>query len=323
MSPFLVALAVFIGVAALVGSAAFLFSEPKGSRLEKRLTVLTEQRTGAVAKPSALNQARVLMQPLDHVPGLVEKLLSRFGNFGRVLQQADTQLTPSRFGLISLVMAMLGAGGGIILRMQTIFIPVMGLSLGCVPMLWILYRRKKRLRAFSVQLPDALEMLGRSLRAGQSLGSGFSIVAGEMGAPLGKEFGRVFEEQNLGVALEESLDSLTERIPDLDLRIFATAVVLQRQTGGDLAEILDKLGRLIRERFQIRGQVRALTGEGRLSGVILLALPVVLVIAVYQLNPDYISTLFTDPLGKKMVGVALFLQLIGALVIRKIVNIKV
>jgi tight adherence protein B len=320
MSPLLIAVAVFVGVTALVGSAALLFSAPKGSRLEQRLDAL---RTGTAAKPNALKQAPVLMQSLDQVPGLLEKFLSRFGNLDRLLQQADTPLTLSRLGLISLVMASLGAAGGILLRMQTIFIPALGLSLGCVPILWILYRRKKRLRAFGVQLPDALEMLSRSLRAGQSLGSGFSIVAGEMGPPLGKEFGRVFEEQNLGVALEESLDSLTERIPDLDLRFFATAVVLQRQTGGDLAEILDKLGRLIRERFQIRGQVRALTGEGRLSGIILLALPVVLVIAVYQLNPEYISTLFTDPLGKKMVGVALFLQLIGALVIRKIVNIKV
>ncbi|MGO8744534.1 MAG: type II secretion system F family protein [Thermoguttaceae bacterium] len=320
MSPLLIAVAVFVGVTALVGSAAFLFSEPKGSRLEKRLDAI---RTGTTAKPNALKQASVLMQPLNQVPGLLEKLLSRFGNFEHLLQQADTPLTLSRLGLISLVMASLGAAGGILLRMQTIFIPVLGLSLGCVPVLWILYRRKRRLRAFGVQLPDALEMLSRSLRGGQSLGSGFSIVASEMGPPLGKEFGRVFEEQNLGVALDESLDSLTERIPDLDLRFFATAVVLQRQTGGDLAEILDKLGRLIRERFQIRGQVRALTGEGRLSGIILLALPVVLVIAVYQLNPEYISTLFTDPLGKKMVGVALFLQLLGALVIRKIVNIKV
>ena len=128
-------------------------------------------------------------------------------------------------------------------------------------------------------------MLARSLRSGQSLGFGFNMVATEMALPIGKEFGRVFEEQNLGIPLEESLQELTDRIPNLDLKFFVTAVILQRQTGGDLAEILDKIGELIRDRFRIWGQVQALTGEGRLSGVVLLALPFVLFLAVYQLNP--------------------------------------
>ena len=116
---------------------------------------------------------------------------------------------------------------------------------------------------------------------------------------------------------------MTDRVPNLDLRFFATAVILQRQTGGDLAEILDKIGPLIRERFQIWGQVQALTGEGRLSGIVLMALPVVLFVAVYRLNPDYVMVLFSDPMGKKMLAVAVLLQVLGALVIRKIVNIKV
>jgi tight adherence protein B len=116
---------------------------------------------------------------------------------------------------------------------------------------------------------------------------------------------------------------MTERVPNLDLKFFVTAIVLQRQTGGDLAEILDKIGSLIRQRFQIWGQVQALTGEGRLSGVVLMALPVVLFFAVYYLNPDYVMLLFTDPMGTKMLAVAVFLQIVGALVIRKIVNIKV
>jgi tight adherence protein B len=140
---------------------------------------------------------------------------------------------------------------------------------------------------------------------------------------LGKEFGRVFEEQNLGVPLEASLSNMADRIPNLDLKFFATAVILQRQTGGDLAEILDKIGHLVRERFQIMGQVQALTGEGRLSGVVLLALPVLLFAAVYRLNHEYLIVLFTDDLGKKMLMGAILLQAIGALVIRKIVNIRV
>ena len=157
----------------------------------------------------------------------------------------------------------------------------------------------------------------------QSIGFGFNMVAEEMSDPISTEFQRVFEEQNLGVPFEDTLNALTERIPNLDLKFFATAVILQRQTGGDLAEILDKIGNLIRERFRIWGQVQALTGEGRLSGIVLLALPFVLFLAVYQLNPDYITLLFTDPLGKKMLAGAAFLQVLGALMIRKIVNIKV
>jgi tight adherence protein B len=168
-----------------------------------------------------------------------------------------------------------------------------------------------------------MDMLARSLRSGQSLASGFNLVAGEMPLPISREFGRVFEEQNLGVALDDSLRGMCDRVPNLDLRFFATAVILQRQTGGDLAEILDKIGELIRERFRIWGAVQALTGEGRLSGIVLMALPVVLFIALYFLNPDYVMLLFDDPIGQKMLAGGVVLQVLGALVIRKIVTIKV
>jgi tight adherence protein B len=144
-----------------------------------------------------------------------------------------------------------------------------------------------------------------------------------MPPPIGQEFGRVFEEQNLGIPLDESLRALTERVPNLDLKFFVTALILQRQTGGDLAEILDKIANLIRDRFRIWGQVQALTGEGRLSGIVLLALPFVLFLAVQHLNPTYVNVLFTDPMGQKMLFVAVVMQVLGALVIRKIVNIKV
>ena len=131
------------------------------------------------------------------------------------------------------------------------------------------------------------------------------------------------KNNNLGIPLDDALNALTDRVPNLDLRFFVTAVILQRQTGGDLAEILDKIGYLIRERFKIWGQVQALTGEGRLSGIVLLALPPVLFVAVYHLNPDYVDVLFTDPMGKKMLAGGVIMQVLGALVIRKIVNIKV
>jgi tight adherence protein B len=210
-----------------------------------------------------------------------------------------------------------------LLRINVVLVPLVAVFLGALPMGWVLFRRRRRLKAFGAQLPDALEMMARTLRAGQSLGFGFNMVANEMPAPINREFGRVFEEQNLGIPLDDSLQGICERVPNLDLKFFATAVVLQRQTGGDLAEILDKIGTLIRDRFRIWGQVQALTGEGRLSGIILLALPFLLFIAVYNFNRDYVMLLFSDPMGKKMLAVAVVMQIVGALVIKKIVNIKV
>jgi tight adherence protein B len=199
----------------------------------------------------------------------------------------------------------------------------MALFFAILPMVWLLSKRKRRLAKFGAQLPEALELIARALRAGHSLAAGFNLVANEMSDPIGGEFSRTFEEQNLGKPLEEALEDLTERVPNLDLKFFVTAIVLQRQTGGDLAEILDKIGYLIRERFKIWGQVQALTGEGRLSGIVLLALPPALFAVVYRMNPDYLMLLFTDDLGKKMLVGGVLTQLFGALVIRKIVNIRV
>ncbi len=200
---------------------------------------------------------------------------------------------------------------------------LVGGSVAFLPLFWIMLRRRGRLKKFGTQLPDALELVARALRAGHSLAAGLNLVAHEMTEPISKEFGRVFEEPNLGIPMEDALENMTLRIPNLDLRFFATAVILQRQTGGDLAEILDKIGELIRERFKIWGQIQALTGEGRLSGIVLLALPPVLFLAVYRLNPDYVSVLFTDPMGKKMLAGGLLMQVLGAVAIRKIIDIKV
>lgn len=322
MSSLVVAVAVFVGVVALVGGLAMTLRDKPTSKVEGRLDLLAGGSTPA-AKDGLLKGSSVLAQPLEKVPGLLEVFFERFGNLNLLFEQADTSLTIGKLLLISVVMGLVGAGLAAALGIHAVLMPVVGSIMGSVPMIWVMFRRRRRLKTFASQLPDALEMLARSLRAGQSLGFGFNMVADEMSAPIAKEFGRVFEEQNLGVPLDETLNSLTNRVPNLDLKFFATAVVLQRQTGGDLAEILDKIGALIRDRFRIWGQVQALTGEGRLSGVVLLALPFVLFLAVYQLNPDYLQVLFTDVMGKKMLAVAIIMQIIGALVIRKIVNIKV
>jgi tight adherence protein B len=144
-----------------------------------------------------------------------------------------------------------------------------------------------------------------------------------MPPPISLEFQRTYEEQNFGVPLDDAMKNLGERVPNVDLHFFITAVAIQRQTGGDLAEILDKLGYVIRERFKIFGQVAALTGEGRLSGWILSGLPFMLFFVLLKLNPTYVMLLFEDPMGRKMLMVTGFLQVLGALAIRKIVNIRV
>ncbi len=255
---------------------------------------------------------------------MIERMLSRLGNFRRLLEQADAPLDPSKFVLLSAGLASAGAAACLLVPgVPKILAPVVAPVLGIAPLLWILLRRRSRLRKFGAQMPEALELISRALRAGHSLASGINLVSDEMAAPISREFRRCYEAQNLGIPLEQALEDMCERVPNLDLRFFVTAIVLQRQTGGDLAEILDKIGSLIRERFKIWGQIQALTGEGRLSGIVLLALPPALFVVMYYLNPDYCSVLFTDPLGHKMLAGAVVLQILGALVIKKIISIKV
>ena len=305
----------------MVGGGALLFRQKPTTKVEDRLNLLTG--AGPTGGKDGQKESNILNQPLSDKPGVVQAFLERFANVNLLFEQADTNLNVTKLLGICAGMGAIGVVLGVITGGHPALMPVYAIILGSLPVFWIFMRRKRRLKAFAAQLPDSLEMLSRSLRSGQSLGFGFNMVASEMPAPICKEFGRAFEEQNLGIPLEESLRSMTDRIPNLDLKFFVTAVVLQRQTGGDLAEILDKIGELIRERFRIWGQVQALTGEGRLSGIILLALPFLLFMVVYHLNPDYVGVLFTDPMGKQMLVTAIIMQVVGALVIRKIVNIKV
>jgi len=322
MTTLLISVAAFVGVAALVGGMAVMLRDRSDSAAEDRLDLLAGKKTKATGNESLMREG-VLTVPLDAVPSIFEAIVAKLGRLALLFEQADTSLTPSKFFAISAGLAALGALCTFVSGASVAMVPILAAVLGSLPLLWLMWRRKRRLKKFAAQLPDALELISRALRAGHSLGSGFNLVHEEMPAPIGDEFGRVFEEQNLGIPMEEALTSFAERIPNLDLKFFATAVILQRQTGGDLAEILDKIGHLIRERFRIWGQVQALTGEGRLSGVVLLALPPVLFVAVYRLNPDYVMMLFTDPMGKQMLFGAIVLQILGALTIRKIVNIKV
>jgi tight adherence protein B len=322
MSPLLISIVVFIGVSALVIGIAFVMRGDKEAEVEDRLSVLTGGKKKS-RKAEAAQYAELLNTMRGEGTSSVEKLISRYMNLQLLFEQADVALPVSQFLIISGVLAAVGLVLPTAAGMNVLFAPIVSGFLAILPLIWLLMRRKKRLRKFAAQLPEALELIARALRAGHSLAAGMNLVANEMSAPIAVEFSRTFEEQNLGIPMEEALDSLTQRVPNLDLKFFATAIILQRQTGGDLAEILDKIGHLIRERFQIFGQVQALTGEGRLSGIVLLALPPVLFAVVYRMNPDYLMLLFTDELGKKMLVGGVVMQLLGALAIRKIVNIRV
>jgi len=313
--------AVFIGVFTLIIGAAVFLRDKSELEVEDRLSSLTGK--GELTDTSSLSQIAQVLAKQNEGKGLLEVMMSNRFNLPRLFDQAEVKMPISTFlGMcvgIGVGAAALCGVAGVHLGLA----PVVGICFSGLPFFWLLFRRKRRLSRFAAQLSDALELIARALRAGHSLAAGFQLVAQESSDPIAGEFGRVFEEQNLGIPFEEALENVCERVPNLDLKFFVTAIVLQRQTGGDLAEILDKIGRLIRERYKILGQVQALTGEGRLSGVVLLALPPVLFVTVYRMNPEYMMLLFTDELGKKMLMFGILSQFLGALVIRKIVNIRV
>ena len=321
MDPTLIIVAAFLGVTALVGGVAVMFRGTGDAKAEDRLDVLAGLKKAKGKDPTA--EGSLLADPLDAAPNFFEEFFDRFLNLKRLISQANANLTVGRLLLVCGVLAGLGAIVGPAAGFHPGTVPVMAAVSGSLPIVWLFFRRKRRFKKFASQLPDALDLIARALRSGHSLAAAFDLVGQEVGDPLGTEFARVFEEQNLGIPLDEAMNDLTDRVPNLDLKFFTTAIILQRQTGGDLAEILDKLSHLIRERFKIWGQVQALTGEGRLSGVILLALPPLLFLAIYNLNREYVMLLFEDPMGKKMLLGAIIMQVLGALVIRKIVNIKV
>lgn len=318
MTAILISLMAFVGVAALIGLVAFVFSD-NPNRTAERLEMLTgrrkiEDEATSILKKSAFENDK---QSLLHM------LTPNIPSLQTFLVQADCHISASTLFGIGLVLGVMGGTGSWLAGVPIYLAPIAGLIMFVVPFVWLWNKRRVRLKAFAALLPDALELVARALRAGHSLAAGMHVVAEEMPSPISDEFGRVYEEQNLGIPIEDALRSVCDRVPNLDLRFFVTSVLIQRQTGGDLAEILDKIGYVIRERFRILGQVKALTAEGRLSGVILIALPFGLFLLMLHIKPDYVEKLWTHPLGIKMSVFALIAQIIGALVIKKIVNIKV
>lgn len=319
LTPTVITIATFLAVTGLVGLLAFVFRDTN-PKTATRLELLVGRR-----KKEDLEKADILRKAAfeGDKKSLLEALTPKFLSVGKLFEQADCHIKPSTLFGISILLACVAGSASLLLQLPYWLIPINALLLFFVPWMWLWNKRASRLKKFGTQLPDALELVARALRAGHSLGAGMHVVAEEMPSPIADEFNRVYEEQNLGIPIDDSLRNLCERVPNLDLRFFVTSVAIQRQTGGDLAEILDKIGYVIRERFRIMGQVMALTGEGRLSGVVLIALPFALFFFMLNSQPAYIEKLWTTELGQKMSIFAIISQILGAVVIRKIVNIKV
>jgi tight adherence protein B len=317
MSPLILLIAVFAGVTGAAIAIGMAFAAPRISAAEGRLQAFTSRGAGRVESTAT----GLLLAGVDqrNMHSFQRRMLGIQG----LIDQTGTSMTTSTFALATCGCAMGVAMLTLIIGAPLFLVALLGGGAAVLPYFYLLFLRKRRLARFAKQLPEALELISRALRAGHSLAAGISLVAEEMPDPVGVEYSKCYEEQNLGIPLEESLENLSDRVPNIDLRFFVTAVILQRQTGGDLAEILDKIGHLIRERFKLWGQIQALTGEGRLSGIVLLALPPCLFVAMYYLNPEYSSTLFTDPMGRQMLGGGIIMQFLGAIVIKKIINIKV
>lgn len=319
LAPTLISMLVFLAVTSVIGLLAFVFRE-QGPQTATRLDLLVgkrsrqEQQQADILRKSAFESDK---------KSLLEALTPKFLSPQKMCEQADCHIKPSTLTGVGLLLAAIGATGTVLAKLPIWLAPVNAVVMFVLPFLWLYMKRASRLKKFQAQLPDALELVARALRSGQSLQAAMHVVSEEMPDPIATEFGRVFEEQNLGIPVEDSMKAMCDRVPNMDLRFFVTSVGIQRQTGGDLAEILDKIGYVVRERFRILGQVKALTGEGRLSGVVLIALPFALFGFMLNAKPDYVESLWTTPLGKKMSIVAIIAQVVGALVIRKIVNIKV
>ena len=289
-------------------------------RLKERLADLS--RSAAPAAREAPDIFRT--DEVSRIPWLNRMLrnLDLARDLQRIIEQAGVRVTAAALMLIMLVCGELA----LVLSLK-LGNPVVGaagfLFCGSLPLLYVLHRRSQRRKRFSEQFPDAIDMMTSALRAGHALGRAMQLVAMEAPEPIKTEFRKTFEEQNLGLPVREALLNLATRVDNVDLKLFVTAVVIQRESGGNLTEILTKISKTIRARFALLGQIRVYTAQGRLTAWVLGILPIAIGLIIYAINPEYIKFLFTDKAGRVMLGFAVFLEIMGYLTVRRIVGMKV
>ena len=238
-------------------------------------------------------------------------------------QQADCRAPLGVFVLGAVALALSGFLLALSMRQTFVLALLFTVLLGAMPYAYLLWRKNQRLAMFERQLPEALELVSRALRAGHAFSVGLKMVGEEAADPIGKEFRQVFDEVSMGVALPQALDNMTRRVDSVDLRFFITSVLVQRETGGNLAEIIDSLAGLIRQRFELQLRVKALSAEGRMSAAVLLGLPIVVGALLFKMNPDYMGVLFTDPMGRNLATIGSIMMVVGAVVMKRMVDIKV
>jgi tight adherence protein B len=317
------AVLVFFVVAGLVvGSylgAMWLSAALEGRKLARRLREVGESPDAPMDPALVMDRPKGPMPRLD---GLVHRTAAG-SRLARLIEQSGIKTTPSAVLVLSVFLAALAA------VIVTVFVrhplaPVVAAPIGLVlPFAFLVNRRSARFRKFEEQFPEALDLLSRAIRAGHAFQTALGMVGEELPAPVGPEFKKTFERQNFGLPLRDAMDELADRITILDVRFFVTAVAIQRETGGNLAEVLDNLAHVVRERFKILRQVRVHTAHGRFTGYVLLALPPALGVALMYLNPEAMQPLFRERMGQMMILTAMVMQTVGYFWIRQVIKIEV
>lgn len=238
------------------------------------------------------------------------------------IQQSATEVTVGFLLTMSFFAGWIAFLFSLLFKVPFALAILFGLMAFSIPFLVIAIKRQRRFLKFEEQFPDAIELLGRAVRAGHAFTTGLSLISKEMPAPICDEFERTYEQQNLGLPLRDAFENLMRRVPLTDVRIFVTALMIQRESGGNLAEILDNLASIIRDRFKLMRQIKVYTAQGRLSLYLLVAVPPVMALLLYTLDPDYIMRLFRDPLGNRFLVAGVLMQVIGYFAIRKIIQPK-
>ncbi|MBN1892889.1 type II secretion system F family protein [bacterium] len=314
--------ALFLGLFGLFSGSLWFFY--KRSRQESQLVRRVEALSRSMNAASKGSVPFVVLDDhLSKIP-LLDRALENLDvsrSLSRLLDQAGSSTKVGHLVLQMLVMAGLGFLAGAALR-ANILKWILMLMCGAVPLIRVHLQRARRLKAFIRAFPDTLDMMTSAIKAGHAFNQAMQLVGDEAPYPIGIEFKRTFEQYNLGINLREALLNLTTRVDSLDLKLFVTAILLQRETGGNLAEILEKISYTIRERFKLIGQIKTYTAQGRMSAWIVGTLPAVFVLAISVLNPAYLEPLLQEKLGHLMIGFSAFLQIAGLLFIRRIVRIK-
>jgi len=321
---FLVLFFVFLASLFLV-YAIFVFTSRKS---DARRRLLNERLAEAIRSSAHSSDVEVQLareELLSEIPWLNRGLIKLQITTGlkRVIDQADLQITVMRLVLFAGTAAALGFLAASMITVSLPLKALFGLIAGALPFLHVVSKRRKRLKKFLQLLPDALDLMARGLSAGHAFTEALQMVASEMPEPISSEFRKTYDEQNLGLSLKLALDNLVQRIPILDLRMCVTAIMIQRETGGNLSELLEKVAYTIRERFRIMEDLKTLTLSSRWSAWLLCGLPIFLAVYMSAMNPDYMNVMWRDPRGHNLLFIAAIMQILGMLMVRKIMKIKI